>query len=200
MIDTNTCNAQISSGCPKTSPTAATGTAPDGLAIDRTTHTLYVSNGIDNSVSIIDTPSCNTTTTAGRDAHPLAIPLSGSPAGGALDSLTGTLLVPVFNLAGDIASAVSLIDTTRCSARHTAHCDQPLPAMTIGFAGGAVAADEMTNTIYASAHVPDPAGDQDGPAPECRGASFGADGVTGRSRGLRDSPPTDVAGREPRQV
>ena len=36
--------------------------------------------------------------------------------------------------------------------------------------------------------LPDPAGDQDGPAPECRGASFGADGVTGRSRGLRDSP------------
>src|SRR4029077_14656669 len=30
--------------------------------------------------------------------------------------------------------------------------------------------------------------------------SFGADGVTGRSRGLRDSPPTDVARREPRQV
>jgi hypothetical protein len=48
--------------------------------------------------------------------------------------------------------------------------------------------------------LPDPAGDQDGSAPECRGASFGVDGVTGRSRGLRDSLPTDVAGREPRQV
>ena len=38
------------------------------------------------------------------------------------------------------------------------------------------------------------------PRPNVGGVSFGADGVTGRSRGLRDSPPTDVAGREPWQV
>jgi hypothetical protein len=55
MIDTTACNGATTTGCAATPPTLASGKGPSGLVVDQRTHTLYVSNGVAATVSVVDT-------------------------------------------------------------------------------------------------------------------------------------------------
>jgi YVTN family beta-propeller protein len=59
VINGATCNGTDNSGCGQSPPTVAVGAFPDGLAVDEATNTIYVANGGDNTVSVIDGSSCN---------------------------------------------------------------------------------------------------------------------------------------------
>ena len=46
-------------------PTVTVGNHPVGVAVDTARHTVYVSNGFDATVSVIDTKKCNSTKSSG---------------------------------------------------------------------------------------------------------------------------------------
>ena len=59
MVDTARCNARSTAGCERRPRTARVGNGPDGVAVDASAHTVYVSNGVDSTVSVLDTAVCN---------------------------------------------------------------------------------------------------------------------------------------------
>ena len=59
VINGATCNGQDTSGCGQTPATAPAGFGANGIAIDHTTHRVYVTNIEDTSVSVIDGAACN---------------------------------------------------------------------------------------------------------------------------------------------
>ena len=88
VIDGSTCNAATTVlGCGQTPATVSVGGAPGLAVVDDATHTVYVTNVNDATVSVVDATACN-----GRDAsgcgqtrRPTA-PVGASPQGLVLDS------------------------------------------------------------------------------------------------------------------
>ena len=68
VIDGATCNGTTTAGCRQklASVTVGAGSADYNVAfaLDQVTHTLYVANWKDNTLSVIDTATCNATTTS----------------------------------------------------------------------------------------------------------------------------------------
>jgi DNA-binding beta-propeller fold protein YncE len=158
MIDTTGCNASHLSGCAATPPTVTVGTGPNAAAVDQQTHTAYVanaSNGSSGSVSVINTATCNATSTAGcGHLATLQIP-GGNPVGIAVNTATGTLYVATLTSTGP--NLISVFNATTCNATHTTGCGQAPAVLSIGDSGGApfasalnLAVDQATNTIYAT--------------------------------------------------
>jgi DNA-binding beta-propeller fold protein YncE len=146
MINTATCNGTVAIGCQTTPPTANTATAPAGLVVEAKTHTLYVSAS--QAVSLIDTSVCNATNTAGCLSIPPIVAFSGFAVGGALDPVTGSLLVPTFSALGDIASSLEMINTGDCNATNLSGCSQTPNEARIGTGGIDVAVNAFTRRAY----------------------------------------------------
>jgi DNA-binding beta-propeller fold protein YncE len=63
VIDGAACNAATTSGCGQTPTTVPVGDQNFGyVAVDQTKHLIYVTNGLDDTVSVIDGSTCNGTT------------------------------------------------------------------------------------------------------------------------------------------
>jgi DNA-binding beta-propeller fold protein YncE len=75
MLDASRCDAGATAGCGISAPTFPAGQSPRRLAIDASTHTLYVVNTVAGTASVIDTRTCNATTTSG-------CPTQSPPGGG----------------------------------------------------------------------------------------------------------------------
>ena len=69
VINGATCNGHDIKGCGLIA-TAPAGFGANGIAIDRTTHDVYVTNSEDTSVSVIDGTKCNGTDTSGCSHTP----------------------------------------------------------------------------------------------------------------------------------
>jgi DNA-binding beta-propeller fold protein YncE len=77
LIDGRTCNASQTSGCGQVPAQVSVGSGPEVVAVDaaastayvansdESTHTVYVSNAIAGTVSLIDASHCNASTTVG---------------------------------------------------------------------------------------------------------------------------------------
>ena len=66
VIGTGACNSAHLAGCSRTVPhTLQTGEEPNGVAVGAATSTLYVPNGLDNDVSVIDAAQCDAADTMG---------------------------------------------------------------------------------------------------------------------------------------
>ena len=59
VINGAACRAGDISGCMRSSPTVTVGNDPLDVAVDEATDTVYVANGNDNTVSVIDGATCN---------------------------------------------------------------------------------------------------------------------------------------------
>jgi YVTN family beta-propeller protein len=151
MIDTSTCNGHVTTGCGAPAPTAPTGAAPDGLIVDPVHHTLYVTNGADNTISVLDTRTCNVTHPASCPATAPVLQLAGSPVGGAIDPISGTLLVPTTDpvAGGDGPGWLSVIDTAMCNADVLTRCGQNPARAIIGSGPIDVAVNATTRRAYA---------------------------------------------------
>jgi DNA-binding beta-propeller fold protein YncE len=57
LIDTNVCNARTNAGCPAVPPLRVVGSGPYEPALDPGSHTIYVPNFYDGSVSLVATGS-----------------------------------------------------------------------------------------------------------------------------------------------
>jgi DNA-binding beta-propeller fold protein YncE len=121
----------------------ATGEAPNGAAVDSSTHTVYVPNGVDNNVSVIDTRLCDAADTAGC-RHPART----GPEQEYLmvaDPATDTIYATDYQL-----PQIDVLNGTTCRPKHVSGCaavaEIPIPALV-----GAI--DDSTHTLYASEYT-----------------------------------------------
>jgi DNA-binding beta-propeller fold protein YncE len=119
MINTAACNAATTSGCAQTPRTARVGRGPDGVALDVATHTIYVANVTDNTLSVLDAASCNAMVVSGCRARPHRLLRTGaSPRWVTVDQATDTLYVPN----GDDGD-MSVLNGATCSATAASGCN-----------------------------------------------------------------------------
>ena len=154
VINGATCNGHTTAGCHRTPPAVPTGTGTGMVAVDDALHTVFAINTGDDTLSAINTRTCDGTVTTGcakRPPNQKAAPDQGPgynpfPNGFALMQATGTAYV--LNIGG--ANVLSVTGIGRCTASNTAGCRAEAPAVQAPGEGFLVSADPATNTIYAA--------------------------------------------------
>ncbi|MGA8679371.1 MAG: beta-propeller fold lactonase family protein [Acidimicrobiales bacterium] len=142
VVDGATCNAIVTSGCDQSAPTVAVGSYPVWAALDGKNHTLYVANAGDNTMSVVNTATCNSVVTSGCGQSPPAVVVGSGPDGVAVDQQTDTIYVAN---SGD--NTVSVIDGASCNATDTSDCTPTAP-VTVGDGPAILAVDQATDTVY----------------------------------------------------
>jgi DNA-binding beta-propeller fold protein YncE len=139
------CRAGDLTGCapvaeiPMAHPFAAVG------AVDHATHTLYASDQISDTVSVINTATCNAEDTSGC-AHPSpTLTVGPGPGPPALNPATRTLYVPY----GINFSRVGVANAATCNATDTSGCGQAPAVVKVGQCTFTLAVSAATDTIYA---------------------------------------------------
>jgi DNA-binding beta-propeller fold protein YncE len=118
MIDKASCNATVTSGCAQTPPVVRVGRGPDGIAVNPATHTVYVANVTDDTVSVLDAATCNATLSSGCGTpHPRLLRTGKSPHWVTVDQATDTVYVPN----GDDGT-VSVLNGATCNATVASGC------------------------------------------------------------------------------
>ena len=147
VIDGRRCQARNASRCAGPWPTIAVGDLPSALTVDQATHTLYVAHGGSNTVSVVDTASCNARLRTGCGQIPGSVRVGGSGVGIYADSAHQTVYVPVF--ADSSGSTVSMIDTRHCRGGDLSGCaSQHPPSVGVGTGPGDVDVNQATHTAY----------------------------------------------------
>lgn len=112
-----TCNAEDFRGCGQTPAEVPVGIVPVAIDVDTANHTAYVANAADNTVSMIDTATCNA-------AHLSTCPTTAPPATtvgegpSALDVDRSTHTLYVAQVGG-----IAVLDADTCNAMTQAGCD-----------------------------------------------------------------------------
>jgi DNA-binding beta-propeller fold protein YncE len=100
VFDGATCNALDTSGCGQASAHVRVGPGPFGIFADDANHTVYVANpgtGSNNTMSMIDTLTCNASDLAGcRATHPATVDIGAAPVGVTVDQATHTVYATTF--------------------------------------------------------------------------------------------------------
>jgi DNA-binding beta-propeller fold protein YncE len=146
VINGATCDAQNTSGCNQAPPTVAAGSGADQVAVDPSTHTVYVANFNDNTVSVIDGASCNATNSSGCGQTPTTVDADFQPVGILFDRASHTVYVPAFGSSS--LGALDMIDASACNATHTSGCSQAPRSTPIGSAPIWIDEDATTHTVY----------------------------------------------------
>jgi YVTN family beta-propeller protein len=149
VIDTRHCRAHDVSRCRGPWPTIRVGNLPSGIAIDERTHTVYVSNSGDNTVSVFDAATCNAIDTSGCGQTPATVPVGAGPQVLFDDPANHTLYVPNFDSAAGASTTVSMINTSTCNAIDLGGCPTTAPpTVDAGSPPEYVDSDQATHTIY----------------------------------------------------
>ncbi len=93
IINGATCNGANTSGCGQTTATTPAVYGAYAVAVDPSTHAVYVPNLNDTSVSIINGITCNATNTSGCGQPPADVAVGNYPFAIALDPAVGTAYV-----------------------------------------------------------------------------------------------------------
>jgi DNA-binding beta-propeller fold protein YncE len=152
VINGAQCDARVTSGCARPPVTVTTGAGAAFVAIDHGLHTAFVINGDDNTLSAINTLTCNGTVTSGCGQVPpnqVASPNQNPgynpfPNAFALVPHTGTAYL--VNVGG--ASILTVASLSGCNAVSTTGCRRPAPSVPAHV--GLMAADPATGTLYAA--------------------------------------------------
>ena len=144
VIDTRRCRAADIRSCSGPWPTVTVGNNPNTLAVDATTHTLYVTNVLDNTVSVVNGQTCNGHVVRGCDQTPVTVPVGGSPTGIFVDARTDSVYVGNFDDA-----TVSVFSSAACNGTHHTGCPSSPPAtFTVGDGPGDIDVNQRTHTAY----------------------------------------------------
>lgn len=117
VIDGNTCNGTVRSGCRKAPLRVQAGAGARGIAINQRTDTIYVANTAAGNVSVIDGRTCNAAVHTGCGKRPAVAPVGLSPRRLVVDELTNTIYV---TNAG--SNSVTMLDGRTCNARTHTGC------------------------------------------------------------------------------
>jgi YVTN family beta-propeller protein len=143
VVSSGSCNATVTRDCRTEAPTAPVGSAPSGVAVDTATHTVYVANQGDNTVSVLDASRCSASVATGC-ASPLAtVHVGDGPTGVAVDQATDSVYVA--NNSGD---TVSVINGATCSATDQTSCAGTPATLTVGNGPFAIGIDSTTDSVY----------------------------------------------------
>jgi serine/threonine-protein kinase len=144
VIDTRRCRAVDVSACAGPWPTVTVGANPNTLAVDPSTHTVYVTNVLDNTVSVVDGRTCNGTVVHGCDQTPATVPVGASPTGIYVDTRRHSVYVGNFD-----DNTVSVFRSTTCNAiRHGGCPTSPPASFPVGSSPGDVDVNQRTHTAY----------------------------------------------------
>ena len=150
MLDMAECNATVTNDCGLIPPVVNVGSGPNALAVDRATHTLYVGNGSDDTLSAINAATCNATNDSGCGESVGSVRVGGNPGGfpgAAIDPTTDTVYVTNMDDA-----TVSVVDSATCNATDRSGCTQFPPTVSVGPSSTSVpygvAVDGATHTAY----------------------------------------------------
>ncbi len=147
VLNGATCRAGHLSSCapvakiPMADPQANVG------SIDHATHTLYASDPFSDTVSVINTATCNAGHTAGCAARPPTVTVGAVPGSPAFNPATRTLYVPF----GANADQVAVVNTATCNATDTSGCGQSPAVVKVGTGTFSLAVSPATDTVYAPA-------------------------------------------------
>jgi DNA-binding beta-propeller fold protein YncE len=143
VIDAARCNAQNTTGCRHPAP--AFSSQPGALAADPAVHTLYDTSGA-NTVSMIDTRSCNTHRLAGCGQTPTTVTVGDFPSAVAVDSRTHTVYVA--NSGAATTGTVSVIDARTCNATDSTGCGNVHTLQVPAGHARDIAVNPATDTVY----------------------------------------------------
>ena len=152
VINGARCNASVTTGCGSIPPTVTTGANPQFVAVDPSSGTVFAVNQGDNTLSAINTRTCNGTATSGcqhRAPNEQAAPNQDpgyNPFPNALALVPQTGSAYVVNVGG--ANVLSVVSVSRCDATATAGCRAEAPSVPAH--EDLISADPATGTIYAS--------------------------------------------------
>ena len=147
VIDGRRCNADDVHRCAGPWPTVTVGNEPSALAVDPATHTVYVTNFDDNTVSVIDGRTCNGRTSTGCGQAAATVPVGSMPVEVFADDSNDTVYVVNFNDFN--AGTVSMINSATCNGIHPTSCPTvPPPTVAVGDGPGGIDVNQQTHTAY----------------------------------------------------
>jgi DNA-binding beta-propeller fold protein YncE len=152
VIDGTRCNGQVSAGCGRTWPTVRTGAGAASVAVDPASGTAFTLNGIDDTLAVINTGTCDGTTTSGCSGRPRNEQASPHQGPGYLAFPNAFTLVPqtgsayVVTVGG--SRVMSVVSVSHCNATDITGCRTEAPSVPDREA--TISADPATGTIYAS--------------------------------------------------
>jgi YVTN family beta-propeller protein len=129
-------------GQPPSHPAIPVGGFPTGITLSRSTHTVYVGNGSQGTVSLIDGLTCNARDVRSCGRNRTAVTAGTDPIGIAVAESTHT--VYVVNFSGTVA----VVDGRSCDAAHAAGCQAALATVHVGVYPQFLAVDDRTHTVY----------------------------------------------------
>jgi DNA-binding beta-propeller fold protein YncE len=191
VIDAATCNVSDLAGCVPLAPPIPVGGGNAELAINETTHTVYVADGADNTVAVIDARRCNATTQTGCSQTPARVTVGENPRRVGIDTSTNTIYVS--NYGGGSGSTISVIDGSSCDAATTTGCGQTPPTITVGLGPQGLVVDKATHTLYVANQAAD---DAPGTLSIVDAATCNATDTVGCGQ----TPPTTATGLGPRAL
>jgi DNA-binding beta-propeller fold protein YncE len=147
VINTAKCTAKASAGCSGvvTAVTLAGGAGADGLAYDAANHTVYVADSNTGDVALINTATCNATTTSSCDTAPKIVTLGlASPGAIAVDTTGGADVFYVTDLTN---GTVTVANGATCNATTMSGCTK-LRTASVGAVPDAIAVDSAVGTVY----------------------------------------------------
>jgi YVTN family beta-propeller protein len=153
VINGITCNATDHSGCGETPPTISVGSGPADLAVDETTNTVYVVNSNDNTVSVVNAGTCDSTNHSGCGQSPPTVAAGIGPGPITVNHATHTVYVADGFFTGAPSTTVSVIDGATCNAGVTSGCGQTPATMITGGEPFAVAVDQNSDSVYVSSII-----------------------------------------------
>ena len=146
ILDTNACNQNNLAGCNQTWPKFNVGNLPRFFAVNRATNSIYLGTTNDNTVTVIDGTTCNSSTTAGC-ASSAVTRVGHVPQQLAVDETSNTIYV-VNQGDGSSPSTMSIIDGSHCNATDHSGCKAVWPVAPVGVSPQALTFNPDTQTIY----------------------------------------------------
>jgi DNA-binding beta-propeller fold protein YncE len=149
VVDGRHCQASDVSGCSVPMPRTKAGPGATNGILDSSSHTFYVANAGDNSLSAIDVTHCRAGDESGCAQVPGTIPVGAEPLGGlALDPAARTLFIGNTN-----SDTLSVLDTSTCRAPRVTACPStPPPTLRTGTTPFWLAFDKATRTLFSTNH------------------------------------------------
>jgi DNA-binding beta-propeller fold protein YncE len=117
VIDGATCDGTTSSGCGRAPRTTAVGSGAAWAAVDQVSHTVYVANNNDGTISVIDGTHCNARVTSGCSRTWPTVTAGGVPGFVAIDPSSGTAFT-----VNHFDSTLAVINTRTCNATTASGC------------------------------------------------------------------------------
>jgi DNA-binding beta-propeller fold protein YncE len=143
VVSPGSCNDTVTIGCRAEAPTLPVGSAPSGVAINTATHTVYVANQGDNTVSVVDASRCSASEITGCTQPSAIVRVGDGPTGVAVDQATDSVYV-----ANNSGNTISVIDGASCNATDQVGCGGTTATLTVGSGPFAIGINSTTDSIY----------------------------------------------------